>query len=205
MSAALRSQAIAIFSQGLERIRPDRLLRKALSLTDDKLQFAFPEGSRSLDLSPSGRIIMLAVGKAAAPMASEVHRLLGGRISAGLVVTKRGFSLPGLPDLPGLPFPVRETGHPVPDESGIAAAHEAEALLQGLEPHDVLLALISGGASALLPAPLPGISLEEKQRLAELMLSAGMDIHRINLVRKAISRLKGGGLAVRLRAILAKK
>ncbi|MCZ6728610.1 MAG: DUF4147 domain-containing protein, partial [SAR324 cluster bacterium] len=153
MTAALRQQAVAIYQAGLARITPEYLLREALSLSGDTLALNFLEGLRSLTLPPQGRIFLLAVGKAAAPMAMEAQRLLGGRIAEGLVVTKEGFSLPGLP------FPAHECAHPVPDERGIAAAAEVERMMGRMGKADLLLVLVSGGASALLPAPLEGISL----------------------------------------------
>ena len=189
MTAALRQQAVGIYRAGLARITPEYLLAQALSLSGDALHLNFLAGSQTVHLPREAKISLLAVGKAAAPMAAEAGRLLGSRIAEGLVVTKEGFALPGLP------FPVRETAHPVPDERGIAAAGEAEALLGRLGQGDLLLVLISGGASALLPAPLEGITLAEKQELAGLMLRTEMDIHQINRVRKALSRFKGGGLA----------
>ncbi|MDH5753501.1 MAG: DUF4147 domain-containing protein, partial [Deltaproteobacteria bacterium] len=111
------------------------------------------------------------------------------RVANGFVVTKEGFSMEGLP------YPVRETGHPVPDEAGAKAADEVETFIADMRPDDLLLVLMSGGASALLPAPLKGISLAEKQELVSVMLRTNMDIHEINMVRKAVSRFKGGGLA----------
>lgn len=188
MSAALRSQAVALYQQGLSRITPEYLLRQALVLRDG-LELTFLDHRERLALAPGGRLWLLCIGKAAAPMAAEAHRLLGARIAGGLVVTKAGFALPGLP------FPVHETGHPVPDERGVAAAREVEALLGRVTADDVVLVLVSGGASALLPAPLEGITLAEKQALVQLMLRTNMDIHEINTVRKAVSRFKGGGLA----------
>jgi hydroxypyruvate reductase len=92
---------------------------------------------------------------------------------------------------------VRVAGHPVPDERGLAAALEAEALLEGLGRDDVLLLLLSGGASALMPAPSPGLRLEHKARTTSLLLRAGATIQELNTVRKHLSRLKGGGLARR--------
>jgi hydroxypyruvate reductase len=86
-------------------------------------------------------------------------------------------------------------GHPVPDERGEEAARAVEALAQGLGESDLLLLLLSGGASALLPAPCPGISLADKARTTSLLLRAGASIHELNAVRKHLSRLKGGGLA----------
>lgn len=189
MTTELRNQAVDIYSSGLARIAPEVLLRQALTLSGDTLELTFLAGSHSLPLAPEGGVVLLAVGKAAAPMAGEAARLLQGRISSGLVVTKEGFSLPGLP------FPVCEAAHPVPDERGVAAAGRAEALLRAAGEAQLVLVLVSGGASALLPAPVAGITLADKQALAGLMLRTEMDIHQINRVRKAVSRFKGGGLA----------
>jgi glycerate-2-kinase len=189
MSAALRAQAVELYRQGLARTTPEYLLREAVALEEDGLALTFLDRRERVTLVPDARIYLLAVGKAAAPMAEEIDRLLGPRLEAGLVVTKDGFALPNLP------FPVRETGHPVPDARGVEAARDCEALLGQPGPDDLVLVLVSGGASALLPAPLAGITLEEKQALVALMLRTNMDIHEINTVRKAVSRFKGGGLA----------
>jgi glycerate 2-kinase len=192
MSAALRTQAVALYRQGLSRITPEVLLREALAMDgalDGALELRFLERRERVTLAPGARLWLLAIGKAAAPMAAEAQRLLGARVAGGLVVTKPGFALPGLP------WPVHETGHPVPDARGVAAAQAVEALLRGTRAGDVVLVLVSGGASALLPAPLEGIALEEKQALVQLMLRSNMDIHEINTVRKSVSRFKGGGLA----------
>ncbi len=190
MTAALRDRAVEFYRRGLERITPEFLMRQALALEAGRLVLTFLDRTESLSLTSATRFTLVAVGKAAAPMAAEAQRLLGARIRDGIVVTKRGFALDGLP------FPVLETGHPVPDEAGVRAADRVEALVRDLRRDDVLLVLMSGGASALLPAPIAGVTLAEKQTLVRLMLGTNMDIHEINRVRKSISRLKGGGLAV---------
>ena len=106
-----------------------------------------------------------------------------------------------MPNAASIPGPSRSrvllAGHPVPDARGQAAAQEVEALVDGLGPQDALLVLLSGGASALLPAPSPGLRLEDKARTTSLLLRAGATIHELNAVRKHLSRLKGGGLARR--------
>jgi glycerate-2-kinase len=189
MTQALRDQAVALYREGLTRITPEFLMRQALRADGAGLRLAFQDRTETVALAADAGVHVLAVGKAAAPMAAEARRLLGGRTRRGLIVTKAGFALPDAP------FAQRETGHPVPDEAGVAAAGEAEALAQGVPAGDVLLVLVSGGASALLPAPVEGVTLADKQALVQLMLRADMDIHEINRVRKGISRLKGGGLA----------
>src|SRR5574341_1774966 len=120
MSEFLRRQAVELYRAGLERITPEYLLRRALTADADGLSVAFLDRTERLPLAPGARIAVVAVGKAAAPMAAEAGRILGARIRQGIVVTKRGFSLPGLP------FPVLETGHPVPDEAGVRAADAVE-------------------------------------------------------------------------------
>src|SRR6185369_1821113 len=86
-------------------------------------------------------------------------------------------------------------GHPLPDARGVEAAHAVEAMVRGLTVEDVLVVLLSGGASALLPAPVPGVSLEDKAAVTALLMRAGAGITELNTVRKHLSRLKGGGLA----------
>jgi len=122
-------------------------------------------------------------------MLAAAEEALGPRLTAGLGVTKRGHG-----------HPLRrcrllEAGHPVPDEDGLRAAAEVERFVAGCAPGDWVLALLSGGGSALLPAPAGGISLAEKQAVTSLLLASGADIVEMNAVRKHLSRLKGGGLA----------
>jgi hydroxypyruvate reductase len=135
-----------------------------------------------------GRLVVLALGKAAFPMAAAAEAVMGDAISDGLAV---GVSEP--PPLRRLRPLV--AGHPVPDARGVAAAEEVERLASGLGRDDVLVVLLSGGASALLPAPVAGISLAEKAALTARLMRAGASIHEMNAVRKHLSRLKGGGLA----------
>ena len=135
-----------------------------------------------------GRVVLLAVGKAAPAMAAAAADVLGSRLESGLVVTNAG-------GLARKPLRVLEAGHPLPDARGLRAALEVERLLQGLGEGDLLLLLLSGGASALLPAPAEGLSLRDKARTTALLLGAGATIHELNVVRKHLSRFKGGGLA----------
>ncbi|MDO5529173.1 MAG: DUF4147 domain-containing protein, partial [Paracoccus sp. (in: a-proteobacteria)] len=107
--------------------------------------------------------------------------------SPALVVTNAGN------DAPLAGAKILTAGHPVPDAAGKAAAKAVEQALREASPGDRVLALISGGASAMLPAPAPGISLADKQEVSRLLLAAGADIGQMNLLRQALSRLKGGG------------
>ena len=135
-----------------------------------------------------GRIAVLALGKAAFPMAAAAEEIMGDAIAEGIAV---GVSAP--PVLRRLR--PRVAGHPVPDERGLAAAEDVERLASGLGRDDVLVVLLSGGASALLPAPVAGVPLAEKAALTARLMRAGASIHEMNAVRKHLSRLKGGGLA----------
>jgi hydroxypyruvate reductase len=189
MTQASREQAVALYQRGLEAITPEVLMRAAIACQNNQLILRFLDRGERVPLIAGGRIVLVAVGKAAAPMAAEAHRALGARIAEGLIVTKRGFALEDSP------YPVMEAAHPVPDVSGLAAAEAVLRLVSGLSSRDLALVLVSGGASALLAAPLEGIPLADKQALVETMLRTRMDIHEINRVRKAVSRIKGGGLA----------
>jgi glycerate 2-kinase len=139
--------------------------------------------------SAGGRLFVLAAGKAAARMAEAAEAHYGDRAS-GLVVTPDGYGA----TLQHLDMV--EASHPTPDARGLAAAARALDLAESLREGDLLLALISGGASALLPAPVEGVSLAEKQDLTKALLASGAPIAAINGVRKHLSRLKGGRLAL---------
>jgi hydroxypyruvate reductase len=130
------------------------------------------------------------VGKAGAAMARAAEGRLGPALGEALVVTNAA---------PARPPRARVllAGHPLPDARGLRAAAEVEALVEGLGPRDLLLVLLSGGASALLPAPSPGLALADKARVTSLLMRAGATIQELNAVRKHLSRLKGGGLARR--------
>jgi glycerate-2-kinase len=136
-----------------------------------------------------GKLIVIGTGKASARMAQAVEEVLGGHITDGLVVTKYGHSLPLKR------IRVIEAGHPIPDAEGMRGVQETRRLLQGLGPDDIVLCLISGGGSALWPAPPSGITLEEKQAVTQLLLRAGATILELNAVRKHLSDIKGGQLA----------
>ena len=123
-------------------------------------------------------------------LAAAVEKLLGARLTSGLVIAKYGHVTARLKKLT-----VVECGHPVPDRAGLAAAAQVLALLRELNARDLLIVAISGGASALLPAPAEPITLGEKRELTDLLLRAGADIFELNTVRKHLSFLKGGQLA----------
>ncbi len=179
----LRGAAARILAAGRNAADPSRLLQAHLRLTGGGLRVA---GS---SIPVGGRLAVVSAGKAAVPMAGEAERLLGAFLSEALAIATAP---------PSIPLDRTRTlvaGHPLPDRRGIRAACEVERMALGLGRNDVLLLLLSGGASALLPAPAKGISLGDKVRLTSQMLRAGATIHDLNTVRKHLSRLKGGGLA----------
>jgi glycerate 2-kinase len=135
-----------------------------------------------------GRLVLMAAGKAASRMARAAEAILGDRLSESLAVDTSAS------------VPLARTrrllaGHPVPDQRGLLAAAEAFELAGRLGKHDLLLVLLSGGASSLLPSPAAGVSLADKAAVTSLLLRAGATIDELNTVRKHLSRLKGGGLA----------
>jgi hydroxypyruvate reductase len=183
--ARLRATAASLLQAALRAADPGPLVGRQLKLRGSQLR----AGGVSLRVG-GGRVVVVAVGKAALPMAAAAEERLGARLDAGIAVTSAGPAGVSLRRVV-----VREAGHPIPDARGLAAAVEVEALARALGPDDLLLVLLSGGASALLPAPAEGLTLEEKAQTTSLLLRAGATIHELNAVRKHLSRLKGGGLA----------
>ncbi len=146
---------------------------------------------------PRGRLIVLAAGKAAGAMTAivETHYLRPGGLEEarlmGLAVTRHGHGRPTRR------LPVIEAGHPVPDQAGIEAAEKTLALAEQAGPDDLVLVLLSGGASANWIAPAPKLALADKQAATRALLRSGASISEINTVRKHLSRIKGGRLAAR--------
>ncbi len=170
----LRESARAVFDAALRAADVRPLVRRALG---------------GLDLPPRGRVLVVGAGKASGAMASAAEETLGDRIADGVVAVKDGHLAPTRR------VHLLEAGHPVPDERGAAAARAIHDLAHSAGPDDLVLVLISGGGSALTPAPAPPITLAEKQALTRLLLRAGADIKQLNAVRKHCSILKGGQLA----------
>ena len=181
MAEALRQRAEQIFQTGVAAADPSASTASTL---------------RELDLraGAGGRVAVLAVGKAAFGMAAATAGVYGDgiRTSDVLVVTHDEAERLGS-------FEALRSGHPLPDERGHAAAKEVERRAGELGVGDLALVLISGGASALLPAPAAGIALEDKLEATRQLLRGGATIHELNAVRKHLSTLKGGGLLRQLR------
>jgi hydroxypyruvate reductase len=172
---------------------PASLRRQALRISQAALKAAAPGQAvlRHLRLDPKHyrNIFVIGAGKASAQMARAVERLLGARITGGLVNVKDGHGAKLRR------IEIQECGHPLPDARGLAGARRIAEIANQAGRDDLVLCLISGGASALLPLPTPPITLAQKQKTTRLLLHCGASIHEINCVRKHISRIKGGQLA----------
>lgn len=173
----LKQDARAIFLAGVAAADPHDAVVHALEIHDG-------------EWSEASRIFVIAAGKAAVPMMrAALETLPGGKIAEALAVTNDE----NVAEIEGVT--VIGASHPLPDENGAAGAREAERIAHAAKASDLVLCLISGGASALLPAPVEGVTLDEKIATNDLLLKSGADIVAMNTVRKALSRLKGGGLA----------
>lgn len=192
MSESLRAepwglQAAAIMAAALAAVEPGAALRRHMRREGDRLLVA----GRTYDLGAFRRIWLVGAGKAGAAMAAAAADLLGDRLSGGVVVVKG--EAPALPA--GTRYELLPAAHPVPDERGVAAGRRIADLLAGLGADDLVIALISGGGSALLTLPVDGVSLADLRELTGLLLACGARIDEINSLRKHLDRLKGGGLA----------
>jgi glycerate 2-kinase len=161
------------------------LLRRSLRVQGQRLVC----GPLTLELNDVERVIVLGCGKASAAMAHAVEEILGDRVAGGFVVVKDGYRSPTSR------IEVAEAGHPVPDSRGRAASQRLLDIAAAAGRGDLIIFVVSGGGSALTPAPAPPITLEEKQAVTSLLLAAGATINELNAVRKHLSLFKGGQLA----------
>ena len=185
MASSLRSQALRIFGAALKAAAPGPALRSHLRLTGG----ALAAGHKRYPLAKFRNIYVVGAGKAAVEMARAVERLLAKRIRGGFVNVKQAQG-------PALRYiQANECGHPVPDLRGEKGAARIAQIARDAQAGDLIICLISGGASALLPLPAPPVTLEETQATTRLLLECGANIHEINCVRKHISAIQGGQLA----------
>ena len=181
----MRNQALAIFQAGLRAVDPEEAILRHVKVTDDTLLVE----NKRLNFKEYDRIIVVGAGKAVAPMAKALENVLGDRIAKGVIVVKEGHGL----QLNRIQ--IREGGHPVPDEHGVGGTEDILSLVDEAGERDLVICVISGGGSALLIAPVEGVTLEDKQHATKLLLACGATIHEMNTVRKHLSRAKGGWLA----------
>ena len=186
----MRRISKTIFSKAISAVNPCKRLKEMLQIDKGRLLIRTEEGSEKIfDLSVFNRIFLIGTGKASASMAQAIEDIFGGRITYGLITTKYGHVLPLEKT------EIVEAGHPIPDPNGIEGSKKIRDLLKGSGDEDLIVFVLSGGGSALLPLPADGITLEEKQKVTQLLLECGGDIQEINTVRKHISQIKGGWLA----------
>ncbi|MCC6393618.1 MAG: glycerate kinase [Bryobacterales bacterium] len=181
----LRKDARAILRAALEAADPREAVLRHVRVKDD----ALIAGGKRYPLSRVDRVFVIGAGKASAAMAAAVEKLLGKRIHSGLVNVKYGHTAKLRR------IELNECGHPVPDEAGVRGSRRIAEIAAGAGERDMVICLISGGASALLPAPAEPVTLGEKQETTRLMLACGANIHEMNAVRKHLSTVKGGQLA----------
>ncbi len=182
--------AKALFLKALSAVDPAKILKDRIRIERDRL-FIKTEGNseRFFDLKKVDKIFLVGTGKAAGAMARAIEEIFEDRITKGIITTKYGHQLPLKKT------DIIEAGHPLPDRKGFEGAKKIQRLLQESGPRDLVIFLLSGGASALLPFPADQIDLKEKQEVTQLLLDCGADIREINTIRKHISRIKGGWLA----------
>ena len=179
---------LRILNAALDAVDPDKIVRRSVHAQGDQVTIA----GTAYKLSPSARVVVLAVGKASLAMARGLAGRLKNRIAGGIVVTK--MLLEGSKNYYG-PLEIYQGNHPVPGKGSLEAGSAAVRALGGLAPDDLVICLISGGGSALLALPVPGVSLEDLAELTRLLLACGASIHEINTLRKHLDQVKGGRLA----------
>jgi len=179
-------QAIAsILAAGLDAADPGEAVWRFVQRENGKLCIA----NMLYPLEKDQRTFIVALGKASLPMAESLANILGDRLTGGVVISKHaaGRTLNLLT--------VMEGGHPIPDERSLSAGRKVIELLSGLRADDLVFCLISGGGSALMAAPVDGVTLSDLQSLTSALLACGASVDEINILRRHLDRLKGGGLA----------
>lgn len=185
MTRDLKAEARQIFEAGLKAVDPKEAVKRFLALEGGILRI----GEKELDLGEFDNVWAMGAGKGSAAMAQAVEEILGDLLSGGLVIVKYDYSA-ALKKIR-----LEEAGHPTPDENGWRATQELADLLAKMGRKDLVLFLLSGGGSALLPMPVDSISLEEKMATTRLLLNSGASIQEMNTIRKHLSQIKGGQLA----------
>lgn len=174
-----------IFHAALTAVDPYTAVKRALRISDHRMQ----AGGEVYGLDQFDRVIVIGAGKAVARMALAVEELLNDRVDAGLIIVKYGHIVPLRA------IEQTEAAHPLPDMAGVQATGRILEMARSANNRSLIICLLSGGGSALLVSPRPGITLDDKQKTTDLLLKAGAAIHEVNAVRKHLSSIKGGRLA----------
>ena len=196
--------AARIMAAAIQAVEPGAAVAQYMRLEDERLIIS----EQVYNLNKYRRIFLIGAGKAGAPMAGTAAEILGPRLNGSIIIVKEGHT--GSYILHDVDYGktinahapkhtevirILEAGHPLPDERGVTGAQQIEDLLSGTRPDDLVICLISGGGSALLVSPSPGITLDDMQELTTSLLASGANINEINALRKHLDRVKGGGLA----------
>jgi glycerate 2-kinase len=177
-----------ILSAALAAVDPAAAIRNSMQRQGNMLSI----GQQTYDLTHYERVLLIGMGKAGTPMALASAEILGDALHQGIIVVKEGHG--AQTELPER-LRILEAGHPIPDQRGVDGAQQIADLLSTTTAKDLVIALISGGGSALLTLPIEGISLADLQALTKELLACGATINEINTLRKHLDRVKGGGLA----------
>ncbi|MDB5385579.1 MAG: D-glycerate 2-kinase [Planctomycetaceae bacterium] len=189
---ALRDDLLSIWRAGVDAVHSDRLMRQAVQCDGHRLTVC----GQDWLLSDIDRIVVVGAGKAGAGMASELEAILGPELVKARVTGLVNVPADCVRPLQRITLhPGRPAGLNEPTASGVSGTETILTSVGSLQPRDLCLVLLSGGGSALLPAPVDGISLSDKQLVTRFLMSAGATIQELNAVRKRLSRIKGGGLA----------
>ncbi|MBN1856884.1 MAG: DUF4147 domain-containing protein [Dehalococcoidia bacterium] len=183
---ALREAALSIVEYALHRANPYRAVRELVRLEAHTLLV----GDLCFDMRERGTIYVLGAGKASLPIAQALEDVLGDRIAGSLVIVKEG------QESSTRFINLREASHPIPDARGFEAAKEMRGLATQAGPNDIVFCAFTGGSSALAPYPVAGLTIDDKAKVHRLLLESGASIRQINAVRKHLSQIKGGHLAL---------
>lgn len=175
----------ALIQSSLEAADPGNAMKQLISL-EDNLLWAHTD---RYDLSKYQRVVCVGAGKASGHMAGTLEQILGEHIEGGMVIVKDGYGAPTQN------VRIVEASHPLPDVRGVRATKQIVKMVRALTKQDLLIVLLSGGASSLLCAPALGLTLTDKRRTTNMLLRGGATIHELNTVRKHLSAVKGGLLA----------
>ncbi len=189
--SSLRETAVNLFKAGVFAADPYLAVKRCLLIQDNALKIRQQDEKMPLRVGRWSKIHLIAFGKAACPMMQAALDVISPCCPVGQALAVTNYE--NAQTLSGVE--VIAAGHPLPDEVGLAAAKKCAEIAQQVKSGELLLVLVSGGGSALIPYPVESVSLSDKIRTTELLLASGATINEINCVRKHLSRLKGGGLA----------
>jgi hydroxypyruvate reductase len=178
-----------VMAAAIQAVDPAHAVRKYLAWNGRTLRV----GDMRYTIPHGGRVYLVGAGKAGYPMVQAAAEILGDRLDAGVVVVKEDHT----EETQVGAVEIVEAGHPLPDAHGIAGTEKIVSLLSRTQPDDLVLCMISGGGSALLTQPVSGVTLDDLRTLTDQLLASGATIHEFNILRKHLSRVKGGQLAER--------